>query len=495
MTQTAPSVRELIVSENGTLRSALQVLDQTGSGFLMAINASGKLVGVLTDGDIRRALLRSVPIDGLVADAMQVQYTALSVDAEPVVINAALDDKIAFVPLVDAEGCPADYASTNRHRRYPVMEPVLDGNEMEYVQECIRTGWISSQGRFVGLFESMMAEFHGMPYALAVSNGTVALHLALLGLKIGPGDEVIVPDLTFAATANAVLYSGATPVFVDVRPDSWNMDPAQVEAAITPRTRAVMPVHLYGNPCDMDALCAIARRHQLKLIEDAAESFGATWKGTLTGAFGDSACFSFFGNKTLTTGEGGIVLFRDAVAFERARMLRDHGMSKQRRYWHLEVGYNYRLTNLQAAVGVAQLERAEDILARKRAVARRYRELLADVPGIELPPAQGDCEPIYWLFTIMVVAAGITRDELAERLLRNGIETRPVFFPMHGMPPYRPYCKDRDFPVADLLSANGLSLPSAVTLSDADIENVVANIKAILSVRKMAGTPRVAVGS
>jgi perosamine synthetase len=257
-----------------------------------------------------------------------------------------------------------------------------------------------------------------------------------------------------------------------------------------------MPVHLYGNPCDMDALCDIARRHDLKIIEDAAESFGATWKGKLTGSFGDAACFSFFGNKTLTTGEGGIVLFRDEAAFERARMLRDHGMSRQRRYWHLEVGFNYRLTNLQAAVGVAQLERAEQILARKFAVARRYRELLAEVPNIGLPPAQADSEPIYWLFTIMVDGgAGITRDELAERLLRNGIETRPVFFPMHGMPPYRRYCKNREFPISDLLSAHGLSLPSAVTLTDADIENVVANIKAILNVRQMAGASHVETGS
>ncbi len=495
MMESAPSIQELTVFEHDALRVGLEALDRTGSGFLVAVDSEGKLVGVLTDGDIRRALLKGTAIDQPVAVAMQRRYTALPIDADPKMINAVLDRKITFVPLIDADGRPADYASAGRHRRYPVMEPVLDGNEMRYVQECITTGWISSQGRFVTLFESMLAEFHGVPHALAVSNGTVALHLALVSLGIGPGDEVIVPDLTFAATANVVLYTGATPVFVDAEASSWNMDPALVEAAITPRTKAIMPVHLYGNPCDMDALCDIARRHGLRLVEDAAESLGARWNGLLTGAFGDAGCFSFFGNKTLTTGEGGVILFRDTAIYERARMLRDHGMSKQRRYWHLEVGYNYRLTNLQAAVGVAQLERANHILERKRNVARLYRERLEGTSGITLPPAEDHADPIYWLFTILIGPdAGITRDDLAERLLRNGIETRPVFFPMHEMPPYMSYTEGVSFPVSESISRMGLSLPSAVTLGEDDIENVVSNIKAILSVRQMAGTSRTVYG-
>jgi perosamine synthetase len=496
MSQSAPSVQNLTVIADVSLRTALQQLDFAGSGFLLAVDSAGKLVGVLTDGDIRRALLRGVAIDEPVSTAMQRHFRALPFDGEPEAINAALDSKITFVPLVDRDGRPTDYASLSRHRRYPVMEPVLDGHEMEYVQECIRTGWISSQGRFVTLFEAALARFHEVPYALAVSNGTVALHLALVSLGIGPGDEVIVPDLTFAASANVVLYTGATPVFVDADPASWNIDVSKIEAAITPRTRAIMPVHLYGNPCDMDAVCAIARRHDLKIVEDAAESLGARWKGTLTGAFGDAGCFSFFGNKNLTTGEGGAILLRDTTIYERAKMLRDHGMSKQQRYWHTEIGFNYRLTNLQAAVGVAQMERAEYLLARKREIAGAYEKRLAGTPGIALPPQHCDASSVYWLYTIMIGRdAGITRDELAERLLRNGIETRPVFFPMHEMPPYQAYTAGQRFPIAESLAQMGLSLPSAVTLTEADIDNVVGNIKAILNVRRLAGASQVALNS
>jgi perosamine synthetase len=496
MSLSTPSIQALTVVADAPLRTALQQLDFAGSGFLLAVDNTSKLVGVLTDGDIRRALLRGIAIGEPVSAAMQRRFMALPFDADPEAINGALNAKITFIPLIDLEGRPIDYASPTRHRRYPVMEPVLDGNEMEYVQECVRTGWISSQGRFVTQFETALARFHGVPYALAVSNGTVALHLALVSLGVGPGDEVIVPDLTFAASANVVLYTGATPVFVDADPQSWNIDTTKIEAAVTPRTRAIMPVHLYGNPCDMDAVCDIARRYNLKIVEDAAESLGARWKGTLTGAFGDAGCFSFFGNKNLTTGEGGAILLRDIAVYERAKMLRDHGMSKQKRYWHTEVGYNYRLTNLQAAVGVAQMERAEYLLSRKREIARAYEKRLAGTRGIVLPTEHRDASSVYWLYTIMVgLDAGMTRDELADRLLRNGIDTRPVFYPMHEMPPYQPYIAGQRFAVAESLAQRGLSLPSAVTLTEADIDNVVSNIKAILNVRRLAGASQVALNS
>ena len=246
----------------------------------------------------------------------------------------------------------------------------------------------------------------------------------------------------------------------------------------------------------MDTVCDIARRHDLKIVEDAAESLGAKWKGTLTGAFGDAGCFSFFGNKNLTTGEGGAILLRDTAVYERAMMLRDHGMSKQKRYWHTEIGYNYRLTNLQAAVGVAQMERADYLLSRKREIARAYEKRLAGTPGIVLPPEHRDANSVYWLYTIMVEpGAGMTRDELAERLLRNGIETRPVFFPMHEMPPYQAYVVGQRFPVAESLAQKGLSFPSAVTLTEADIDNVTGNIKAILNVRRLADASQVALNS
>jgi len=481
------SFSDLLIQRGASLRSALTQLDRTALGFLIVVDEWNKLSAVLTDGDIRRAFLRGVALDDPIDRAMQGNCVSMPVEATAAEISAALTGKITFLPLVDREGHPVDYASVSRHRRYPVMEPALDGNEADYVQECVQTGWVSSQGRFVGLFERMMADLHGVPYALAVSNGTCALHLALVSLGIGPGDEVIVPDLTFASTANVVIHAGATPVLVDVDPETWNMDASAVQKALTERTRAIMPVHLYGHPCDMDPLMALARERNLYVIEDAAEALGAGYKGKIVGSFGNAACFSFFGNKTITTGEGGIILFKDGRVAERARILRDHGMSKERRYWHLEVGYNYRLTNLQAAIGVAQLERIDSILKRKRAVAARYNAELKHIPKLGLPPSAPWANSAYWLYTIQLSDdLGISRDALAERLLLNGIETRPVFYPLHQMPLYQRYCAGGEFPNADRLSRAGLSLPSAVTMRDLDIDAVVAKIDEIVRVHQMA---------
>ena len=478
---------DLIVPLGTSVRDALAPLDRAGTGFLMVVDADGRLAGVVTDGDIRRAALAGGTFDRPIDEVMPASCVRLPVEASAAEINRALTGRIAFVPLVDADGKPVDYASYAHHRRYPVMEPLLDGNEADYVQECVRTGWVSSQGRFVGRFEQMMAEFHGVPRALAVSNGTTALHLALVSLGIGPGDEVIVPDFTFASSAAVILHAGATPVFVDVDPASWTIDIAAFERAITPRTKAVMPVHLYGHPCDMDPLMAIAAAHKLLVIEDAAEALGARYRGHLTGTFGDAACFSFFGNKTLTTGEGGIAIFRDEAMHARARMLRDHGMSTERRYWHLEAGFNYRLTNLQAALGVAQMERVDSILARKRALAERYDAALAGIAGLTRPPRAAGADPIFWLYTIMLSSeSGLTRDDLAQRLLLNGIDTRPTFYPVHVMPPFERFAAGATFPATDALSAEGLSLPSAVTLRDADIDAVAAAITTILRIRGMA---------
>ena len=254
----------------------------------------------------------------------------------------------------------------------PVAEPDLSGNELKYVTECVVTEWVSSLGKYVRMFEEQMAASCQRKYAVSTSNGTTALHLALAVLGIGPGDEVIVPALTFVATANAVSYTGATPVFVDAESDYWQLDPARLEALITPRTKAIIPVDLYGHPADMDAILAVAQRHGLRVVEDTAEAHGALYKGRPCGSMGDMSCFSFYGNKVITTGEGGMLLTDDEGWCERARFLRDHAMSKTERYFHPEIGYNYRLTNIQAALGVAQLERLDTFVAIKRRNAARY---------------------------------------------------------------------------------------------------------------------------
>jgi perosamine synthetase len=475
----------LVVVESLSIREALAPLDAHGLGFLMVVASSGELVGVLTDGDIRRALLRGLTPDDPVSSAMRKDFVSLPLTASPSDINQALSERIAFVPLLDAAGRPVDYAGHTRHRRFPVAEPLLDGNEAEYLLECVRTGWISSQGAFVAAFEHLVADYHGVPFALAVTNGTAALHLALVSLGIGQDDEVIVPDFTFAATATAVMHAGATPVFVDVDPVTWTLDAEAVERATTERTRAIIPVHIYGHPCDMPSLVDLARERDILLIEDVAEAFGARAHGGLVGTFGDAACFSFYGNKTITTGEGGMILFSDEASYDRAAMLRDHGMSRERRYWHLEAGYNYRLTNVQAAIGTAQMERVAPILERKRTLAERYTSGLEGTPGIVCPPRAAWAEPVCWLYTLRVDDdLGMTRDELAERLLMSGIETRPVFPPLHGMPPFERFARG-SFPVTERLALTGLTLPSGVTLSDDDVDAITTTLRGIVDVRRM----------
>ncbi|MBI3542143.1 MAG: aminotransferase class I/II-fold pyridoxal phosphate-dependent enzyme [Deltaproteobacteria bacterium] len=417
---------------------------------------------------------------------MKRKFTSLPADTPTEEIQRRLTPKLHYIPLVDGQNRPVDYACAHRFRRIQVAQPLLTGNELAYVTDCIQTNWISSAGKYVQRFEQMFQEYCGVPHALAVANGTVALHLALDALGIKAGDEVIVPDFTFAASINSVLYTGATPVLVDVLPGNWTMDPEAVKKAITPRTKAIMPVHLYGYPCHMDELRALADRHGLFLVEDCAEALGSRYKDRPVGSFGEANTFSFYGNKTITTGEGGMITFTDAKAYERAAILRDHGMSKQRRYWHDHVGYNYRLTNLQAAVGVAQMERIDFLVAAKRRLGEIYTRELSELKGLVPPPRSPDVVNSYWLFTMLATdECGVARDDLIAKLLLNGIETRPVFFPLHQMPPYQKYAPKGGCPVTDRVSSQGLSLPSAVSLTDAEIESVCSSLKSILGRRNL----------
>jgi perosamine synthetase len=366
--------------------------------------------------------------------------------------------------------------------RIPVAHPVLSGNERKYVDECIDTAWISSVGRFISAFETEFARYIETPHALACCNGTVALHLALLGIGCGPGDEVIVPTLTYIASANAVTYCGATPVFVDVDPRTFNLDPVQVESRITPRTKAIMAVHLYGHPADMDPLIELAARHRLALIEDAAESHGALYKGRKTGSIGEVGVFSFFGNKILTTGEGGMVTTANAELAKRMKLLRGQGMDLERRYWFPIVGYNYRMTNIEAAIGLAQLERVEDHLTARKRVRGWYDERLRDLTEfVQMPIEEPWASHSFWMYTIVLsdaVVAGITRDAFMAGLDADGIETRPVFYPMHVLPPYLD--RTRRYPVADRLAAQGVNLPTHGKLTEDDVDYIVSRIRASL---------------
>ena len=359
------------------------------------------------------------------------------------------------------------------NRRVPVYEPVLGAGVRRNVLECIDSNWISSRGAFIDQFEAAFSKRIGVGYSAAVCNGTVALHLALLAVGIKPGDEVIVPTFTYVASVNAIAYVGATPVFAESLAASWQVDPADIERLITSKTRAIMVVHLYGQPADMVAIMAIAARYGLKVIEDAAEAFGSYIGARHVGTFGDVGTFSFFGNKTITTGEGGMVVSNDPIVDAKVRKLKGQGLEGSREYWHDEIGYNYRMTNICAAIGLAQLEDADRLLERKREIAGRYRELLAGLPLSFFWEMEGTTNS-FWMNCIAVDAAD-DRDPLRKVLADSGIETRPVFYPAHTMPMYEKLASG-DCPVAVDLAARGINLPSSPALSDDDIKYVVERI-------------------
>jgi perosamine synthetase len=364
----------------------------------------------------------------------------------------------------------------------PVAAPVLAGREKEYVADCMESGWISSAGKYVELFESEFAKFCGVRHAVSCCNGTAALHLSLAALGVGPGDEVIVPTLTFVATANAVTYCGARPVFADSEPETWNLDPAQVASKITPRTKGIIAVHLYGNPVDVDALRELAGRHGLFLLEDAAEAHGALHRGRPAGSLGDIAAFSFYANKIIATGEGGMVTTDDDALAARVRLMRGQGMDTERRYWFPVVGYNYRMMNIPAAIGLAQLERAEWHTARRREVASTYRRLLGDDAGLGRQAEREWARHAYWMFTVLLGDGGADdRDRLMARLHAEGVETRPVFYPVHSLPPYREASRGEEFPVAESLARRGVSLPTWAGLSRDDLSYVCGRLRASIS--------------
>lgn len=357
----------------------------------------------------------------------------------------------------------------------PVYRPVLNGNEKKYVNECLDSTWISSRGDFIPRFENGFSDYLNVQAATTVSNGTVALHLALHALGVGPGDEVIVPTLTYIASVNAIAYVGATVVFVDSLEDTWNVDPDQVAAKITSKTKAIMIVHLYGNPCAMDQLESICSDHDLYLIEDAAEAFGSRYQDKYVGSFGDVATFSFFGNKTITTGEGGMLTSNNETLIKRAAYLKSQSVSAVKEYWHNELGFNFRMTNICAAIGVAQLENIDNILQKKQKIAEWYQAGLKDI-DVKFQVTEEGSVNSYWMVTILAKNNAI-RDEIRSYLELHGVETRPIFYPAHKMPAF---FQDEYFPVAETLSKRGINLPSFPDLCVEDVSYICELIKRCL---------------
>lgn len=367
-------------------------------------------------------------------------------------------------------------------RFIPVCSPTIGEEELKNVTDCIKTNWISSKGKYVKEFEEKFSRYCNVKHGITTTSGTTALHLAVATLGISKGDEVIMPTLTNAATAFCVIYNGATPIFVDSEPITWNIDVSKIEEKITEKTKAIIPVHIYGHPVDMDPIMEIAEKHDLSVIEDAAEAHGAEYKGRKAGGLGDIGCFSFYANKIITTGEGGMLVTNNDEIAERARMLKDLAHSKEMRFLHKTVGYNYRMTNIQAAIGLAQLGKIEKFIDARRNNAKRYNSFLKDIEGITLPPEASWAKSVYWMYGILIEDDfGVSRGELLEKLKECGVETRTFFIPMHRQPVFAGMgLSGGTYPVADDLSRKGIYLPSSSSLTEEDINFVCQAIKASL---------------
>jgi perosamine synthetase len=373
----------------------------------------------------------------------------------------------------------------------PVSEPFLGQTEIDNVLECVRSGWVSSSGNFLQKFEQQWADYCGRQFGIAVSNGSAALQLATLALNLKPGDEVILPTFTIISCASAIVYSGATPVLVDSDPKTWCMDIDQVRDRITSKTKAIMPVHIYGHPVDMDPLLDLAEQNELTIIEDAAEAHGAEYlskrSGTARwircGSFGEMSCFSFYANKLITTGEGGMIVTDDPVLAETVRSLSNLCFQPARRFYHEGMGFNYRLTNLQAALGLSQIQRMEEIIQKKRAIASAYTERLKDIPGLQLPSEENWARSVYWMYGIVLSdSIPMNAAEFGDAMRKREIETRPFFLGMHEQPVFyqRGLFSGEKYPVAERLARRGFYLPSGLGLQENQIDAVCDAIHALI---------------
>ena len=459
-----PAFAALVCGEGDPLWAGLERALDNGRGFVLVTDAAGKLKGFASLAMMRKALMQGGHLSsqtlGDVADAWGTSPEPLG--AEPVL------DSGGHIIGLDVSG-PQPFL--------PVSEPDLTHREMRYAFDAFLSTWISSTGDYIRRFEQDFADKTGMAHGVATSNGTVSLHLAMATLGIGEGDEVIIPDLTFAASINTVMHVGARPVIVDVDRDTWCMTAEAIERAITPRTRAIMPVHVFGRPAQMSEIAELARARGLYIIEDCAEAHGAKYDGQTIGSFSDISSFSFFANKIITTGEGGICLTNDADTAARMRMLRDHGMRPDRRYWHEEPGFNFRMTNMQAAIGCAQIERMDELLAMRANAHQLYVKALTGIPGVSFPPPMSQrAEPVTWFSCAQVPED--KRAELIAGCKAANIDLRPFFHGLSAMPAYRNFA--RKCPNSDWLSRTGVNLPTSRRVDEQTVARLAAVFESVL---------------
>ncbi|WP_373003079.1 DegT/DnrJ/EryC1/StrS family aminotransferase [Hyphomonas sp.] len=463
-TTTDPAVAAMTCVETDALFAGLERALDNGRGFVFVTDAGGRLKGFASLAAMRQAFLKGGHLTS----------QTLGDVAEPWGSSSVL---LGVEPVLNGEGRLIGIDEDVPQPFLPVSEPDLTHREMRYAFDAFLSTWISSTGDYIRRFEQDFADKVGMAHGVATSNGTVSLHLAMATLGIGEGDEVIVPDLTFAASINTVMHVGARPVLVDVDRDTWCMSAEAVERAITPRTRAIMPVHVFGRPAEMTEIAELAKARGLYIIEDCAEAHGAKYDGQPIGSFSDISSFSFFANKIITTGEGGICLTNDADIAARMRMLRDHGMRPERRYWHEEPGFNFRMTNMQAAIGCAQVERMDELLAMRADVNARYVKALSGIPGVSFPPAMDQrVEPVTWFSCAQVPED--KRAELIAACKAVNIDLRPFFHGLSSMPAYRKFA--RKCPNSAWLSRTGVNLPTSRRVDDAMVARIAGVFESVL---------------
>ena len=455
-----------LIKEGSTIADALKSSNKEPFGICFFQNEKGKLAALFTDGDLRRLLIEKGNLNYKIvkSDFKDFQFVIKGTSLKKMI--ELCNSKIKILPILDDNGFLVDYfIYQNKNSSIQISQPdLLKGNELKYLLDAFNSTWISSSGKYIKQFETSFSDFVDCKYGVSTSNGTVAIQLALTALNIGEGDEVIVPNITFAATINAVLHCGAIPVLAEVEEEFWTIDPESIKNNLTKKTKAIIPVHIYGQICNMDAICQIADQHGIHIVEDCAEAHGGMYSDKKVGSYGVISTFSFFGNKIITTGEGGMCTTNSDFYYQKMLLLRDHGMSPKKKYWHDIVGFNFRMTNLQAAIGCAQLEKIDDILKRNSIIESRYKEILKE-QNIQW---QSDKDPkrkrVVWIVTGM----SNKRDLIIERGVKHGIDVRRFFYPLCEMDIYNRYSKG-NYLISSKLSEYGFSLP---THNDVDFDKI-----------------------
>ncbi len=468
-------IGDLLVSIQGTLKDALNKINNSGRGICFLVDDNQKMLGLLTDGDIRRLF-----IDGHSTNfelkSLELNDFAFLKEGFSLIEAQEKLENFEVLPVLNESNIVSDFVSSDRLRKIPLINPNFEGKELEYLTDCINSGWISSIGGYVKKFENKFSKLVKTKHALCVSSGTTGLQVALKSLGIGDGDEVILPNLTFAATINSVLHVGAKPILVDINSETFCMEANDVEKLITKNTKCILLVHLYGNACELNKFYSLKEKYNLLLVEDCAEALGTKYFNNHVGRYSDASVYSFFGNKLITTGEGGMVCFNSKEIYELAKNLIAHGMSKKKKYWHDILGYNFRMTNIQAAIGLAQLEKINIFLDKKHFIGKEYSNLLKNEKRLNIQKIHSNVSSSYWLFVVVLNKEYIKiRDKIMDYLLKLGIETRPIFYPLNEMPPYKEFSQGA-FTKSYLISYGGLCLPSNLEMTSADIEFVCINL-------------------